>query len=267
MLRAAAPRGAIRRTGLAGGMPGVRDVGYEVGAERFDNLARLLATSTSRRQVLKALGVSLAGALAGLAPGRAGADQLQGNDECAHFCNTVFPEDDPLRGVCKSAAAKGEGLCYECGPLAPQPATKELCNGQCLPLCTGGQIRNPATCQCGCPAEAPILCGGTCVAGTCPPGEHFNPITCRCQAVLCPQGGTCGQSAPCGPAGTNCSCFTTVEGIGFCHQLPPDCSDLTPCSSSVECETLSPGMACVETCCGAVCAQPCPTGASTSGRS
>ncbi len=70
------PRAAvIPRTDPAGGTSGVRDAkGEGMNAERFDNLARLLATGTSRRQVLKALGVSLAGALTALVPGRVGAD-------------------------------------------------------------------------------------------------------------------------------------------------------------------------------------------------
>ena len=187
--------------------------------------------------MLKVLGVSLAGALTALVPGQAGAKQPRGNDECAHFCSEVFPPGRE-RGECTSAAAQGEGVCFECGPLAPQPRTNEPCNGQCFPLCAGGQVRNLTTCQC----EVVSTCA---LAGTCTRITDVCPGTSRCYCFAtddgttrCPPGGfcvdfdTCISSADC-PSGTFCAlstCCGVEPGSSSCCPLVgglclPECGD------------------------------------------
>lgn len=55
----------------------------------------------------------------------------QGNSECAQWCAQNFPHPG---SDCTSLAAQGKGPCYECGPAAPQPPTKILCGGKCVPI-------------------------------------------------------------------------------------------------------------------------------------
>ena len=42
----------------------------------------------------------------------------QTNGDCTRFCQSVFPPG-PALGLCISEAARGNGLCYQCGPAAP----------------------------------------------------------------------------------------------------------------------------------------------------
>jgi nucleoside phosphorylase len=54
-----------------------------------------------------------------------------GNSQCAQWCVDNFPQPG---NDCTSLAAKGGGPCYDCGPAAPQPPTKILCNGVCVAI-------------------------------------------------------------------------------------------------------------------------------------
>src|SRR5579864_462059 len=97
-------------------------------ATRFDAFTKALATSTSRRQALRRIGGAFMGiVLASLLPQRALAD----NSDCAHFCDEAFPPGTE-RGKCKSDAAHGTGLCFECGPAAPG-THGPLCGQYCCP--------------------------------------------------------------------------------------------------------------------------------------
>src|SRR5947208_2501669 len=170
---------------------------------RFDDLAKSLAKGHTRKSVLKVGVGALGAAVAAALPGRARADQPQGNDDCAHFCNTVFPPG-PLRGDCKSAAAHAQGICFECGPGSPvQPPLQVLCvdvccdigevccNQHCVsPVCTNGHVFNPTTCTCVCPPTAPTECNGTCTNTT------VDVHNC----------GTCGHTCPTGAACINSEC-------------------------------------------------------------
>ena len=71
---------------------------------RFDDLTRTLATSTSRRQALKLLG---GGLLAALVPGSAFA-KGGGNSACSTFCAQVF-----------GAGTKAAGNVRPCKPTHP----------------------------------------------------------------------------------------------------------------------------------------------------
>src|SRR5690348_9612209 len=72
---------------------------------RFDDLTRSLATSVSRRQVLRLLGGSL---LAAFVPERVLAGG--GNSNCAKFCAQVFGAHTPAADKCTSDAAHQTGL-------------------------------------------------------------------------------------------------------------------------------------------------------------
>jgi uncharacterized membrane protein YphA (DoxX/SURF4 family)/peroxiredoxin len=160
---------------------------HRVKPRRPDHFAGNPATGYSRRGVLR-IGAGMTGAaLAWLLPTQGFADTPNGNDACAHFCNSVFPPGRN-RGSCKSAAAHGRGPCFECGPMAPpgtipcgsgccQPG-EVCCNGQCRPPCPEGQVLNPSTCQCEC--NGPV-CGtpGAGGFGCCPGGFCQGDACCH----------------------------------------------------------------------------------------
>ena len=82
----------------------------------FDTLARGMATTTSRRQALRAAGGALGAlilALFGFQAQEASAanDPNPGNSTCARWCTAQFAPG-AARGQCVSAAAKGTGPCY-----------------------------------------------------------------------------------------------------------------------------------------------------------
>ena len=152
-------------------------------ADRFDQLTKTLGTGSSRRALLRGLGSGLAGAL--LAPfvsRRVGATQL---GDCAAFC-LQLPAGQ-ARGQCISDAARGRGLCYQCGPAATTPF---------LSFCQST---------------------GTCVSNFCNVRKVFDPGTCGC--VCAPEfvplpGGFCAIS--CTTSSSTCACVTTTEGQRVC---------------------------------------------------
>lgn len=85
---------------------------------RFDTLTKSLGQARSRRTVFKTLGVAALGAL-GLGTARPTGAAPGGNSACAAFCAQVFG-DTRAAGQCTSAAAHGQGLCYQCGPASDQ---------------------------------------------------------------------------------------------------------------------------------------------------
>ncbi len=131
--------------------------------QRFDSLARALAAPRTRRSVLGGL---MGGWLAGLL-GRQGGDARQASTDCKSFCQGRPPGE---RGKCTSDAAKGRGLCYECGPAAINPAAVACQGKDC------GQVVNAcgATVTCGSGACAPLqTCGGGGTPNVCgAAGDH-----------------------------------------------------------------------------------------------
>jgi hypothetical protein len=219
--------------------------------ERFDDLAKGLASGTvSRGQALRWMGGALVGAALASVPGVAWAAP-GGNSACVQFCKEVFP--GPGRDECIGAAARGEGLCFECGPKATDP-TRVLCGQVC---CASGE--------------------------SCSANEQ-----CVLPIPFCDPASTepCGTSPSGTPAaGTNCFCRPLVEGGGFCATAQinfcsrgcntnDDCPRGTFCTTDGRplgfaggcvstCEAGNPGAACVcpdgRDTCSNVC---CPTGQS-----
>lgn len=128
-------------------------------SHRFDEIARSLATSTSRRRVLKGLGGGLVGALAAsLTARRAAADHKA--DHCAKegqqahphkpCCPPLVESDDD--GRCEAAPPRVIGLCQE-DPDDPTACSCMILGGTgfCTPVspCGGGPF------------------GGACIPGLC----------------------------------------------------------------------------------------------------
>jgi hypothetical protein len=78
----------------------------------FDDLTKALATSTSRRQALKALAATAIGSLLSLG---GNGTTFASNSTCAKFCNAVFGADTAAANQCISDAAHHTGLCYTSG--------------------------------------------------------------------------------------------------------------------------------------------------------
>ena len=192
---------------------------------RFDELTKVLAATTSRRQALRRIGGLLAGAtLASLLPGRALAD----NSACAHWCNEHFPPGSD-RGQCKSDAAHGTGLCHSaCGP-----------GGSGGTLC-GGPSYSATTC-----CAPPNTCGGG-TPGVCGCVAHLQPCTsaaqcCSTDHTACaPNNVVIGQNVCCSTLGGAC---TTGGPSGDCCAVNvPEGQDYAYCSSHGTCG--GPGAVC-----------------------
>jgi hypothetical protein len=184
----------------------------------FDELAKTLAIAKGmpRRDALRLIGGGLAGGV--LAAFGVGKALGQGNSPCAHFCVATFPPG-PDRGQCVSDAAHHTGICFECGPAAPE-GHPPLCGQVC---CAAGQV-----CQ-----------DGTCITPN-----------------VCTTGFTCGSTTVCGSNESfSCFCFETTEGVGPCSS-DFFCAGATACTTSGDCPT---GEVCTtNTCCGVnLCAPAC----------
>jgi hypothetical protein len=225
--------------------------------ERFDDVAKGLASGTvSRGQALRWMGGALVGAALASVPRVAWAAN-GGNSACAHFCTQTFPPG-PQRAECISAAARGEGLCFECGPKATD-TTRVLCgqvccvsgetcsaNGQCVPsnICT----------------EANSSPGGGMQCGTSPSGTSEAGQRCFCRPLV-EGGGACTTNALsfCKACNSNADCPSDAPGRAVCVSIdPPPPGFAGICAST--CEAGSPGAACIcpdlRPACNRVCCPP-----------
>jgi hypothetical protein len=245
---------------------------------RFDLLAKALASEVSRREALRRLGGTAAGALLtslglGCKDDVVGPMRLTGsttgprlaqggNSDCAQFCNELFPPGRE-RGECKSAAAHGEGLCPACGGDVTRVCVTDDVDMIC---CNPGELCCPAANTC-CDTAAGETCCPT-ANQCCGPGEACCGTTCCtadrvCDAVagacVCPPGTEdCGGS--CCPAGSCCA--------GVCCGAAEICFEeicRTPCPPNTEVcgATLCclPGFRCQGGMCVSACtlpAVPCP---------
>jgi hypothetical protein len=174
----------------------------------FDELAKTLAIAKGmpRRDALRLIGGGLAGGV--LAAFGVGKALGQGNSPCAHFCVETFPPG-AARGKCVSDAAHGTGICFECGPAAPEDHPP-LCGQVC---CEEGQICQDGTCVNPCPGftcfgEATIcgtggldlcFCGSTAEGGTACVNNDFCEAHSACTTSGgCPSGQTCIVNTCCG---------------------------------------------------------------------
>jgi hypothetical protein len=269
-----------------------------VGQERFDELARGLATNRlSRGRVLRVLGSALVGGALASVPGMAwtatNPKRCNPGDEgklCAGNCGVCFQgRCEPTQQLC------GEGLgvpgkpkrqltdpnhCTYCDPktLNCTPPTKcapcEVCftNVGCRrsddfycsyvgnPQAPSGYTRtcDPATGLCSCDPDTEVPCKNICVAKCIPP-EKLNENTCLCE-------GLCTFDEECDTG----KCEICDEG--FCTPgCPPEecCGARCGCSSPLTCCPAGPGgeqFRCVNlqtahNDCGS-CGKGCPLGGS-----
>jgi hypothetical protein len=157
----------------------------------IDELARLIATSTSRRQVLKILAGAAVGTLAGSRVAFAK------NMTCAQFCQAVFGENTPAEEQCAADAAHHTGLCYSCGPNAP-----------------GGGVSPSSVC---CTRNSSGFCTSYSGAACCSGGQTCQNGTCVTPCVA--NGGSCSVDSDC--CSGNCNgefgvCYTCVPDGGAC---------------------------------------------------
>lgn len=182
---------------------------------RFDELTKALASSTSRRQALKALAATTAGAIL----------SLSGLDTAfARHCRTFGAQ-------CSSNAECCSGYCpqttYQCGC----PPGTQLCNGSCVSTsCPAGQTFSPSACMC-CP-NSQLCTNGTCCAtgtaclnNTCCPTTQVcvNPstgiATCCAAGYKCLTNGTCAK-----PCTTNADCPSSCSCLQDTDLLHSYCS-------------------------------------------
>jgi hypothetical protein len=184
---------------------------------RFDEWARRLSTSGSRRQGLRLLGVSIASALVATVQPAAAAQRSKkcgkrtcaGDEQCVKSPGgpTCCPAERVCGKTCLASPCANGSICGR-GACVCDPAT----------TCTSPQVLNPSTCACECSAT-------TCSA----PKTHVNATTCDCE---CPS--TCAYTA------------TDPEGNEACV---PDFTQYCgyPCAHDVDCTTTivwKPGMVC-----------------------
>jgi len=225
----------------------------------LDSLARGLASgSVSRGKALKLMGATLVGGALASVPGVAWAAP-GGNSACAQFCEEVFPAG-PGRGECISAAAQGQGLCFECGPKATDP-TRVLCGQVC---CASGETCSDNE-QCVVPSnictEANSSPGGGADCGNSPSGTILAGQPCFCRPLVegggacttntvgsCSKG--CNSNADC-PRGTVCGETLLVPGFpGVCESTCETGNAAAACvcpDGRFTCNNVccSPGQSCV----------------------
>jgi hypothetical protein len=136
--------------------------------QRFEELTRLIATKTSRRQVLKVLAGATVGGLVG---SRLSPVLAAGAGNCARYCNQIFGEDTAATTQCIRDSKRGTGLCYTCGPASTGGGTP------CGPT-SGGYYTSYSSTTC-CSGSTPACSNGTCAApcvqnGQQPPGADKN---------------------------------------------------------------------------------------------
>ena len=147
--------------------------------DRFDDLTRALATTTTRRQFLKTLAGGVAGGLlAFLGVGEAAANDND-NDDCKRNGKKCKKNKQCCSGNCQ------DGRCA----AACSPGQVRLSNGTCVTPCGGGC--DATHCACGICYCLRNLCGAgetatTCSSDTdCPRGQFCNPGDGHCAAVTC----------------------------------------------------------------------------------
>lgn len=176
---------------------------------QFDELSRRLSDASSRRGVLHTVaGATIAGALAAWL----GVDEADTKrrkrkrknkkknnpPSCVPNCMGKTCGPDNCGGECGPGCAGGK-VCD--GGLCQCPTGQEECNGSCHAPCFAPAVRNPITCSCCLPFNAP--CGPNCCSPLgckntiCNAGESSAPCSfdaqCRPPRV-CTAAGECQNS-------------------------------------------------------------------------
>jgi hypothetical protein len=241
-------------------------------SEQFDAVVKALATTGSRRRVLGGL---LAVAVAGLRP----AWPASAQEEIAASGNGGAA-DAPANG---GAVATGDGISGDNagnvigvsdtvgrvevdGGASANATSLDVAadGGTAVADASGGDENLAFLCDCpvlACQALLGCDANGQCRYAepiTCPPGSTVDEVTCTCASVTpvtCPNPAACDfPNNRCGPAGSNCACWTTTEGGALCGQ-DELCAAAPVCASSADCP---PGQRCTLTCCGLfTCSLPC----------
>lgn len=249
--------------------------------QRFDDLTRRLAGTTSRRQMLKGLAGGLGAAIAATLGQPAAAQRCENPKSCSptvaccpgsQCIDGVCQNRKPPKGDCKNSAACGPGEsccggtcvsldtvanCGSCGNAcaAPPNATASCVGGQCQFSCIAGFT----------------LCNGTCI------DTQTDVINCGSCGNACGTGRVC--------SGGQCICDPTITCTGLavldettcqcvCPHTTFDCPDpLVFNATTCACEGCPEGkefcvgnQSCVGACAGGrtlnqdSCACECPSG-------
>jgi hypothetical protein len=238
-------------------------------SDRFEDLSRRMAGTTSRRGVLKMFGAAAgAAAVASVIKPFQGGDRAYGKVSCTGA--TTASELPCGAGTtrcgsccCKAGVACANATTSTCG--CPAGTTK--CGNAC---CQGGTAcANAAKSTCaaavaGC-TGAGVACGTTCCAS----GQCCNSGTCGSCAptsACTTNGNICqGTATACPTDLVNCVCVPRQGGGSFCmNGTGGGNAVFTSCSTDADCTTAGyPGYGCATADCGSgtvtLCAKPCAT--------
>ena len=199
-----------------------------MGADPFDDLARILAKPMPRR---RALGVLAVGVGAAVAPGMTGrwawaADQPAPCSTGGSFCGNVNPlgKTGYNIGCCRGATGNTRTVCC--------PGIPGVVGSLCCPTgytCGNTSANSTENCKC----ASGVVCGGTC----CKRGEYcetriLGEDTCE---KRCPRTGAqkcigvcCTENEECGFFGCGCKSGFVSTGAGTCVRPREDPGDPKP---------------------------------------
>jgi hypothetical protein len=232
-------------------------------SDRFEDISRQLAGSTSRRGVLKMFGVAAGaavaasvlkpfrGASAGVVCAGSGVAQAApcqaGQTSCGSCCckkGVACLDVNSSHCGCVAGTTPCGNACCTKGVACADPSNS-ICNGSVNSCNTGGAV-----------------CGSTC----CPAGQCCNAgnVCGACSVCTTATGDICGGANAC-PGNNNCICTSRVGGGFFCSDAAGGGS-CNVCVTDADCTAAGhPGFACVTaSCCGGTgntaCVPVCPTG-------
>jgi hypothetical protein len=167
--------------------------------ERLDELSKLLAEPTPRREALRLIGAALAGAV--LSPLGLRTAWAARPDQCSAFCrgcsNTA--QRNQCLAACRECSGNTSRLCGSCGAYTCCATGTACCSGTCTYV--SSDPHNCGACGNVCAAGA-VCANGTCGAVQCFGGQALCDGVCR-EIQLDPSNcGACG--VVCGP-GENCA--------------------------------------------------------------